>query len=123
MEFDKPAPIEGIGVWEHPHDLPVRSFILEYCNNAHAAQSMTRQMAGDWRVALSPRDNTDYYHAHFFEKPISARFWRYTIAETAGLVQRVAEIELYGAGEAMFELENTGEGGTDAGGSTSDGGL
>jgi hypothetical protein len=115
MEFDKPAPIEGIGIWEHPHDLPVRSFILEYCGDAHVAQSMTKQMVGDWKVALAPRDNTDYYHAHFFEKPISAKFWRYTITETPGLVQRVAEIELYGAGEAMFELEGAGEGGTDEG--------
>lgn len=105
MEFSKPSTVEGIGIWEHPNDLPVSSFILEYCDNGKVADDISRQMMGDWKVAVSSRDNDDYYHAHFF-KPTAAKFWRYTILATPALVQRIAEIELYAPGESIFDEDD-----------------
>ena len=118
VEFEKPTAVAGLGLWEHPHDHPVRSFILECCNDARRTDDMAKTLGGSWKVAAAVRDNTDYYHRHFFPKPVTAKFWRYTIVDTPALVQRVAEIELYGGIEATFDLdggedEEEADGGTD----------
>jgi hypothetical protein len=91
MEFAKPRTVAGVGIWEHPYDRPVAAFALEHTNDEKLAKAYDR----DWTLALAARDNTDYYHLHVLSRPVSARFWRYTVLDTPCAVQRVAEIELY----------------------------
>ena len=125
MEFERPTAVAGLGLWEHPHDLPVRSFILECCNNARQTDTTAKTLGGSWKVAAAVHGNTDYYHRHFFPKPVTAKFWRYTIVDTPALVQRVAEIELYGGIESTFDLDRDQDEGEPDGGTgiDVDGGL
>lgn len=104
MEFAKPRTIRAVGIWEHPNDRPVSAFALDYATKV-------KDMNGDWKLAVEGRDNTDYYHLHALPKPVTARYWRYTVLETPCPVQRVAEIELY---ESPVDALEEGAGAPDA---------
>ena len=101
IEYAKPRTIAAVGIWEHPNDRPVAAFALEYATQTSIGGY--KELNGDWALATDGRNNVDYYHMHVFPKPISARFWRYTVLETPCPVQRVAEIELYES--AMDSIE------------------
>ncbi|MGI6494820.1 MAG: hypothetical protein ACOX5G_01805 [Kiritimatiellia bacterium] len=109
MEFEKPRSVRGIGIWEHPHDLPTEAFLLECCD-AYAVNPETRVLQGDWKLVCAGRGNHDYFHAMDFPET-EARVWRFTIVRTPGAIQRVAEVELYGS--ALDELMDFDVGGGD----------
>ena len=105
--FEKPRSIAALGVWEHPGDLPVESFTLEYTDDsgmAEAGQNVrvgvaeapgVSLFAGDWNLALSVSGNRDAFHVHALAKPVTARYWRFTVVGTPSAIQRIAELELY----------------------------
>jgi hypothetical protein len=96
LEFTEPVEAMGLGVWQHPFDLPVSDYIIEYGNTFEETKGPEfYQVRHDFTVVDAVCGNTDYYRLHAFDSPIRARFWRITIVSTPAVVQRFAEIELY----------------------------
>jgi hypothetical protein len=112
MEFSKARKIGALGIWEHPNDRPVAGFTLEYAASAPSGSGKIAEK--DWVLATEQHDNIDYYHVHVLPQPVAARYWRYTVLETACPVQRVAEIELYESAIDSIEHDLDRVGGSDA---------
>lgn len=96
LEFTDPVEATGLGVWQHPFDLPVSDYMIEYGNSFQEIKNAEfHEVRDDFKIADVVWGNTDYYRLHQFREPIKARFWRITIVSTPAAVQRFAEIELY----------------------------
>lgn len=123
LEFAKPCAAEAVAVWEQPGDRPVTAFTLEYATSADVKAGEKAEIPGDWKLALEVRDNSDYFQARTFAKPITARVWRYTIVDTPCAVQRLAEIELFQSAVDALEGDMNLDGGGAGGSAAEPGGL
>ncbi len=114
MEFERPRSVRGIGIWEHPGDLPVEAWFIECCDG-YEMDTRTKVLKGDWKVVAAGRGNMDYFHATEFPET-EARIWRFWVVRTKGVIQRIAELELYGSAlDEILDIDDFGGGDGGAG--------
>jgi hypothetical protein len=97
LQYERPVTASALAIWEDPRDLPTAAFVLE-CADTFQSKGQPRFSSrtwtdNDWTFLCGDRGNTAYFHVHKFP-PTSAKVWRYTIVDTPGKTQRLAELEL-----------------------------